>query len=535
MAGMLTCAEYTVTIQNWSTGENLWTIKFNEWTPNTSDLDLRAQHDTPFDNRYVYSHHDGTIFVFDKGETPDGERRPIFTAKLDSPVVRVFDVLSHQTAKELVILPQPPFQLDDFNVDSLDRTYIGATENGAWFALSEAYFPYVTENAAGASCYKEDEHAWPSLLQHERRSLLIGTHKVHDGPRQHIANIPYYKNTRKIAGSDGAVYSVPGKKFLSSKASYPTQESDVANIVESSWTFGSMGPQWLLVAVIAGYLFWHKPGVMRPGDFKLDAEGMRLAPRAVVDKPDNLTVLDAAGRPVASSGSEEEEESVIEIVNRRASVAESGPVEVEGEVRVTTPELVAEPVTTIPEPPTTSLAVEDAVTVPVVPETAEKALPKPHAIDEAPQVEIENDAETAKPRIVDFQDAKNSDAEAAPTETRESPDETPKKKKYARGRRGGKKKNKNKNAATEAEPAVAVNIDPFTVVEELEVVAEIPPAVGAPAETQVVLHDMTKKLGEIGPNKVDLDRHQNYVQNRLEVFEGELIGEVLRVYAVAPG
>jgi serine/threonine-protein kinase/endoribonuclease IRE1 len=62
---MLGRTEYTIRIQRWSTAELLWTIKFNEWSPNNSDLDLRQQYHRSLDNRYIYSAHDGTIFGFD--------------------------------------------------------------------------------------------------------------------------------------------------------------------------------------------------------------------------------------------------------------------------------------------------------------------------------------------------------------------------------------------------------------------------------------------------------------------------------------
>ena len=204
-------------------------------------------------------------------------------------------------------------------------------------------------------------------------------------------------------------------------------------------------------------------------------------------------------------------------------------------MQVAPPELVVEPAAAIPEPPVVSPATENSVTVPIVLETPEKVSPKPPVIVKASLAELEDDVVAAKTRIVDFQDAKDSDTEIATTEIEPSPEETPKKKKYARGRRGGKKKNKNKNLATETEP-VAVDIDPVPAAEEEDAdVVDIKPSVESSAETQVILHDVTKKLGEIGSNKVDMDRHQNYVQNRLEVFEGELIGEASPVFHLVPG
>lgn len=65
---MIGRTEYIISIQNYRTGELLWTIKYKEWTPNNSDMDLRMQHNRPKDNRYIYSRHDGFIFGFEELE-----------------------------------------------------------------------------------------------------------------------------------------------------------------------------------------------------------------------------------------------------------------------------------------------------------------------------------------------------------------------------------------------------------------------------------------------------------------------------------
>jgi hypothetical protein len=538
-----------VTIQNWATGELLWTIKFNEWTPNNSDLDLRVQHTTPLDDRYIYGSFDGTIFGVDKDENPSGERKPRFTAKVDTPVFRVFDVLSHVSKKELVVLPQPPIEREDYASDHLVKTYIGTTGDGAWYALPEESFPHVTDNAEGAPCY-QDAKDWHTLPQHQRQLALIGTHKVLNNPQR---NIGYY-DKQKIAGSEGT-YSQPNRKYISSKAAYPTDETDLANVNDPVWSIGRFPASWLLVLVVAGYLFVHKPGVPRPiQDLKLDGESMVLPAAEVLQKQADLVELDAEGKPVASSSTEKDEKTTVEIVQAPTSEtpaestesqgttsepieAEVKPAQPPTDTRATTPDSVVDSVNGSSRAPTVSSvseAGEDAGVVAAVPATPDAVPQKPPAIPEPSPIELGIAAEVTKTRTVVFHDPKDelpeSDIQLPKPEAnghvsseedgsapQPAEEETPKKKKYARGRRGGKKKKK-KDPAVEAPPAVE---EPE---EEVDLAASVELS---PSETKVVIHDPSETLGADWSNQVDMNRHRNYVPNNLEVFEGELIGKIM--------
>ncbi|KAI5795117.1 hypothetical protein EDC01DRAFT_615089 [Geopyxis carbonaria] len=180
---MIGRTEYTISIQNWRTGELLWTIKYNEWSPNNSDMDLRQQHQLPIDNRYIYSTHDGQIIGFKDDGSAD-EKRPRFKQYLQSPAIRVFDVVKPVTEdsdyEDLLILPQPPLRPSLRDPKHVDRTFVGCVGESNWYAMSEEDFPYVTDMASDAKCYNK-AFQWHQTTPKERQSSLVGVHKIHHG------------------------------------------------------------------------------------------------------------------------------------------------------------------------------------------------------------------------------------------------------------------------------------------------------------------------------------------------------------------
>ncbi|TGZ82833.1 hypothetical protein EX30DRAFT_369885 [Ascodesmis nigricans] len=182
---MIGLTEYIISIQNYRTGDLLWTIRYKEWTPNNSDMDLRLQHSRPKDNRFIYSRHDGFVFGFEELEGGNGRPKEVihkFNVDLSSPVVRVFDVVKYTgpestfDANDLLVLPQPGIPRPG---DSrTDRTFVGFTNEGTCFAMSEEDFPFITSHASDAKCYERTE-SWEELPESERRKLLVGVHYTH--------------------------------------------------------------------------------------------------------------------------------------------------------------------------------------------------------------------------------------------------------------------------------------------------------------------------------------------------------------------
>lgn len=191
--------EYTIGIQDAKTMEDLCTIRYFEWTPNTRDRDLAAKYLTTMDNKYIYSRFDGSIVAF---EHLDGITEPqaLFQRKATSPVVRVFDVVRPQGADArdapLVILPQPisPLAKDD----RAENVFVNRTESGSWYAMSEMSYPSVTDGAARAQCCQsrrggliDDAPFWDPEEQYFKPSALIGVHRLPTEWRdQQPADIP---------------------------------------------------------------------------------------------------------------------------------------------------------------------------------------------------------------------------------------------------------------------------------------------------------------------------------------------------------
>jgi len=180
--------EYTIGVQDGNTGEQISTIRFSEWVPNNHDHDLRSQHETAMDSRYVYTKHDGTIFGLDVISSQDFKRN--YRRKLSSPVARVFDVVRQQGDvsgdASLVVLPQPAgpslASREHVEDDILERVFVNCTEDGSWYALSESNYPTVTDGAARALKVAFDVTDmpmanWPRLSKSQRQEF-VGVHQL---------------------------------------------------------------------------------------------------------------------------------------------------------------------------------------------------------------------------------------------------------------------------------------------------------------------------------------------------------------------
>ena len=183
--------EYTLSISDRYTGEQISTIKYNEWVPNNRDRDLEQKYTTTMDKRYVYTKYDGTIFGMDLATrndyNPGQISKPIYRQKLASPVARVFDIVRpHDDPSgdaELVILPQPlgPSPYDGSDDDSLQSVFVNCTEDGSWYALSETKYPTVTEGAAYSEYSFNDVYAPPLVslnMTSQYRKMFMGVHQI---------------------------------------------------------------------------------------------------------------------------------------------------------------------------------------------------------------------------------------------------------------------------------------------------------------------------------------------------------------------
>lgn len=194
--------DYTVSIQDRSSGEDVCIIRLFEWTSNNRDRDLSQQYAATMDGKYIYSRYDGSINALKHDKRSDaGDSKPLYKQKLGSPVVRVFDVIRPQNSDDgdtaLVLLPQPVPPTRAPEIDQ--QVFINCTDSGTWYALSELNYPTVTDGAIKAKVYGRpvvddfgDDHPF-ELIPEE----LVGVHSLSDGalgephamiegPQQHL-------------------------------------------------------------------------------------------------------------------------------------------------------------------------------------------------------------------------------------------------------------------------------------------------------------------------------------------------------------
>ena len=183
--------EYTLAIQDRTTGEPISTIKYFEWVPNNRDQDLRSKYTTTMDKKYVYTKYDGTIFGMDlasRGDYNPGRiNKPIYRHKLTSPVAQIFDIVRPYDDPSgdaaLVILPQPtgPSPHDGAETDPLESVFVNCTSDGSWYALSESKYPTVTEGATSAKYSINDPFGPPPIslpMSPRDRELFMGVHQI---------------------------------------------------------------------------------------------------------------------------------------------------------------------------------------------------------------------------------------------------------------------------------------------------------------------------------------------------------------------
>ncbi|KAL8743975.1 MAG: hypothetical protein Q9190_003730 [Brigantiaea leucoxantha] len=257
--------EYTVMIQNRDTADPICTLKYSEWGPNTRDNDLHNQYSSTMDNKYVYSLHDGSIYGWDHGQMV--ERQKLFTQKLSSPVVRVFDVAKPTDVEEkdpqLIILPQPvgPIQKEDIynSLGNQNRIFVNHTEAGGWFAMSESTYPWVTGKAKTAQCYDLEWHdvvrSTRTMSLSQKQESFVGVHSLSD--------------VDTWQGS-GLTISGPPTQFIDQ---IPGNDDSVAGPMQSTSSIvlsgikGGAYENWLsmpaLILVIISCLFGFRRGILK--------------------------------------------------------------------------------------------------------------------------------------------------------------------------------------------------------------------------------------------------------------------------------
>jgi serine/threonine-protein kinase/endoribonuclease IRE1 len=174
--------EYTVGIQR-GDGQAIASLKYSEWGPNTFDNDLLQQHQASIDHRYITSQHDGQVYFFDQNKD-----QPVFAQQFSSPVARVFEVArpwvggaAPDVDPELIVLPQPPPPSQDDQIDRMRSRsiFINQTETGSWYAMSGRSYPMIVKAPAAKANspeWWEGQQARDYLDASQLSKALVGTH-----------------------------------------------------------------------------------------------------------------------------------------------------------------------------------------------------------------------------------------------------------------------------------------------------------------------------------------------------------------------
>lgn len=399
---------------------------------------------------------------------PADEKTPKFSVELPSPVIRVFDVIKYSgedetlDSEDLLVLPQPGIRTREDGRE--DRTFVGFTEEGTCFAMSEEDFPYVTDRASEAKCYDRTAE-WDQLPEVERRKLLVGVHRTH-GPETNNFNNPHMLslpgresdtgNSRKESTSPSPhVHSTltltPG---LWESGQYPKVLGTIAAVFLCAIWIASKAANIERFRPNAAKLPSESPANEVLGNLTSDAMQPQQPPQALVDKP--LPSLPVQPIPDGSLP------DAVEIAV--------------GDNTVEVPTIVAEP---------------------AAPKTSGVRFVDEPAILELPKVEEETAAEELPRATTPVQEH-----DAVPPTTPEG-----KKKKRQRGRRGGKNTKKKDQSESTSEAAEKTE-------DEREEEKE--------KEKETKMKNIVISDGDVK----EMNPGTSYVLNKLEIDEQDVIGMV---------
>ncbi|CAK7201139.1 bifunctional endoribonuclease/protein kinase ire1 [Sporothrix eucalyptigena] len=198
--------DYKVIVRR-TDGITIATLRYSEWGPNNYDSDLHRQYRSPSDNRYITGKPSGDVYGFSVAPRT-GDVKLSFTHRLDTPVVRVFDVARPPSVPlssnpDLALLPQPPPPAEDEEDASLRRVsvFVNQTESGGWYALSGTSYPLIVD-VLPAECTRRgwwDRHS--EALPEKHRTAIAGKHMLAPSGRKRRPDlVPNYPT---LPGSEG--------------------------------------------------------------------------------------------------------------------------------------------------------------------------------------------------------------------------------------------------------------------------------------------------------------------------------------------
>ncbi|KAL1893747.1 bifunctional endoribonuclease/protein kinase ire1 [Sporothrix stenoceras] len=201
--------DYKVIVRR-TDGTKIATLRYSEWGPNNYDNDLHRQYRQPSDNRYITGKPSGDVYGVSIAPRT-GSVKLSFTHRLETPVVRVFDVARPPSVPlssnpDLALLPQPPPPVAD-EEDAKSRrssVFVNQTETGGWYVLSGSAYPLIVD-VMTAECTHDGwwKRHVDSLLPDEYTAALTGKHTLASSSRKRRPILPH--NYPTLPGSDGSL------------------------------------------------------------------------------------------------------------------------------------------------------------------------------------------------------------------------------------------------------------------------------------------------------------------------------------------
>lgn len=287
---------YTVSIHDQRDKRPIATLKFSEWSPNNYDKDLIHQYRTTFDNKYIYTSHDGGVLGLDHQQSMDEPGR-LFNHKLSSPVARVFDVAKpgglDEEDEELIVLPQPlPPTPEDMDMQSRRAAsiFLNHTEDGSWYAMSGKSYPLAVQGIREAECNQagwiQHRPQWDVTNNVQLSKALVGLHSI------------------EINALERKLLTISGSVAEQNNTRENLSETEIAFLKPPTYLQSLLQPLQGIVDLISNPLFWVFVAGMLISRYKVhigkqltQLRGGKIAiPEAPTQPLDAKVVLEKAGQ-----------------------------------------------------------------------------------------------------------------------------------------------------------------------------------------------------------------------------------------------
>ncbi|KAG9302286.1 hypothetical protein G9A89_008777 [Geosiphon pyriformis] len=285
---------YKISIFDGKSNKPMWNVTYNEFVPNSLDVDVEMNYKTSPDGLYIASTHTGEVLSTD---SENGQH--VWYQKFDSPAISVFDVLATSDLSNglhIARQPRPPKEyykrLYELQSTPLMSAYIDRID-GTLFAMSAENYPMthfmgLSQSSQSSSSVNDDYVL--NKNEHNDRSKISGDDKefCHPGseiyPTCLIGNHILGSTERPLIGSQSGNHSpVPQITFRYIEIAKPR-------------TLVQAGLSWMIIFGIFGALFYYNRRQKHGGHPLVERAIAILATGFTRNKPTQYPVIfDSSG------------------------------------------------------------------------------------------------------------------------------------------------------------------------------------------------------------------------------------------------